>query len=215
MDSEMLQKMVIAILPVIFAITFRESVRAFLARYFGDTAAYVEGRMTFNPIKHIDPLGTIVLPMICLALGNFLFGWAKPLPININSLRNPRRDIMWLSIAGPVTNLVMAFVWAIFFRFALSIGGDFGLPLKLMSQYGIMINISLMFLTLLPILPFDGGRIVESLLPPKLSYKYSRLEPYGMWIVLALIFTGVLGHIMSPLFALALGLIQSFIQLLM
>ena len=170
--------------------------------------------MTFNPVKHIDPVGTLLLPAMCLALGNFLVGWPKPLPINMNSLRNPRRDIMWLSLAGPLTNFAMALIWAIFFKLSLNMGNSFSLPLKLMSQYGILINASLMVLTLLPILPFDGGRIVESLLPRGLAYKYSRHEPYGLIIVLILMLLGVLGAVLGPVINLILLLVQSFIQLL-
>lgn len=213
MDSSIIQAIVIGALPIILAITVHEASHAYAAKRFGDSTAYVVGRMTLNPLKHIDPFGTILLPIVCMVLGGFLFGWAKPVPVNFGALRNPKRDMIWVAAAGPASNLVMALLWAVLFKLSHYIGGDFADPLSVMSSMGIMINVSLMVLNLLPLPPLDGGRIVEGLLPRGIAYKYSQIEPYGMWILVALMVTGLLRTILWPLASLAYGIINAFMQL--
>jgi Zn-dependent protease len=153
-----------------------------------------------NPLRHIDPVGTILIPLITLFLGGILFGWAKPVPVNFNYLRNPKKDMLWVALAGPGANLAMALGWALVLKFAnMMPDSSFSLPLALMGMAGINVNIVLMVLNLLPLLPLDGGRIAVSLLPNRLAYRYSQLEPYGMVLLVVLLFSGVLGTIMWPL----------------
>ncbi|MBE9609312.1 site-2 protease family protein [Chitinilyticum piscinae] len=193
-------------IPVIFAITIHEAAHAYAARYFGDNTAYAAGRLTLNPLKHIDPVGTILLPLLLMAVGGFLFGWAKPVPVRFGNLRNPKRDMRWVAAAGPLSNYAQAFFWLLLLKLSVSMpGSDFQIPLYKMAQAGISINLSLMVLNLLPILPLDGGRILVSLLPWKQAEAFSRTEQYGFWILLGLIASGpllgvsLLGVIMNPL----------------
>lgn len=208
--EELIQKIAIYALPVLLAITLHEAAHAYAAKRFGDSTAYVLGRMTLNPLKHIDPIGTVLLPLLSLALGGILFGWAKPVPVNFGQLRKPRQHSRWVAAAGPAANFLMMIFWALLLKLALVTDTYFSVPLSLMAKAGININIVLMVLNLLPILPLDGGRIVESLLPPKLAYPFSRLEPYGIWILLALVFTGMLTPIMLPFIQLMYHLLQIF-----
>lgn len=195
-------------LPVLLAITLHEAAHGYVARHFGDPTAHLAGRITLNPFKHIDLVGTILVPAGILAIstlfggGGILFGWAKPVPVNFSRLRNPKADMLWVAAAGPFTNLVMAIGWAMVFKIASS-GPEtaYTLPMLRMAEAGILINAVLMFLNLLPIPPLDGGRIAVSLLPGKLAWQFSRLEPYGFPILLILLFTGVLGAILWPLIA--------------
>jgi len=195
-------------LPVLLAITLHEAAHGYVARHFGDPTAHLAGRITLNPFKHIDLVGTILVPAGILAVstlfggGGILFGWAKPVPVNFSRLRNPKADMLWVAAAGPFTNLVMAIGWALVFKIASS-GPEtaYTLPMLKMAEAGILINAVLMFLNLLPIPPLDGGRIAVSLLPGKLAWQFSRLEPYGFPILLILLFTGVLGAILWPLIA--------------
>lgn len=205
--TSFIQTVCVWALPVIFAITIHEAAHAYAARYFGDNTAYAEGRLTLNPLKHIDPLGTIALPLILLALGGFLFGWAKPVPVRFGNLRNPKRDMRWVAAAGPLSNFVQAILWAIFMRVAFEsgMGNDW---MYQVARAGIMINISLMVLNLLPLPPLDGGRILVSLLPWKQAEMVARVEPYGFYILIALLVTGLLGVIMSPLMAVMYGLVN-------
>ena len=207
MDS-LISALAIWALPVLLAITLHEAAHGYVARHFGDPTADQAGRITLNPLRHIDPVGTLLVPASILALsslfgaGGILFGWAKPVPVNFSRLRNPKADMLWVAAAGPFTNLLMALGWAILFRIAL-IGepGAYTLPLLKMADAGMQINAVLMVLNLLPLPPLDGGRIAVSLLPHHLAWRFARLEPYGFPILLVLLFTGVLGSILWPLIA--------------
>jgi Zn-dependent protease len=192
-------------IPVIFAITLHEAAHGYVARHFGDTTAYMLGRVSLNPVKHIDPLGTVLLPLVTLLLSGFMFGWAKPVPVNFNNLRDPKRDMLWVAAAGPGSNVAQMIVWAVVARMLTA------LPASQVSAFwvavaeaGITVNVAFAILNLFPLLPLDGGRIVMSLLPNKLSYEYSRLEPYGMVILIVLILTGALGYILTPLMSVTL-----------
>ncbi|UGA38782.1 site-2 protease family protein [Chromobacterium haemolyticum] len=207
----LIQKITIYALPVLFAITLHEAAHAYAARRFGDSTAYMMGRMTLNPLKHIDPIGTVLLPLLSVTLGGFIFGWAKPVPVNFGALRKPREHGRLVAAAGPAANLLMTLLWVLLFKLAIGMDTSYSEPLALMSQAGIGINISLMLLNLLPILPLDGGRIVESFLPPGMAWKYSKLEPYGMWVLLALIATGLLTTILRPFYGLMYGLVRALI----
>lgn len=194
-------------LPVLLAITLHEAAHGYVARYFGDPTADLAGRITLNPLRHIDPVGTILVPVGILALsalagaGGILFGWAKPVPVNFSRLRNPKADMLWVAAAGPFTNLVMAVMWSILGAQAAAIQGAYSVPLMQMADAGVQINAVLMILNLLPIPPLDGGRIAVSLLPNQLAWRFARIEPYGFPILLVLLFTGVLGGILWPLIA--------------
>jgi len=195
-------------LPVLLAITLHEAAHGYVARHFGDPTAHLAGRITLNPFKHIDPVGTVLVPIGILALstlfggGGILFGWAKPVPVDFGRLRKPKADMLWVAAAGPFMNLLMAIGWAVVFKLATSSPQTaYTLPLELMAEAGMTINAVLMFLNLLPIPPLDGGRIAVSLLPGRLAWQFARLEPYGFPILLILLFTGVLGAILWPLIA--------------
>src|SRR5215475_6825548 len=177
-------------LPVIFAITLHEAAHGYVAKYFGDTTAYVLGRVSLNPARHIDLLGTILVPLAILVLTSFggrgmLFGWAKPVPVNYHALRNPKRHMLWVAAAGPAANLAMALGWAVVGKVVAILPGTMATDFLLkVSGAGVEVNIILMLLNLIPLLPLDGGRIVASLLPPRISDSYARLEPWGFPILL-------------------------------
>lgn len=198
--AELIQTISLAAIPILFAITLHEAAHGYVARHFGDMTAYQQGRISLNPMRHIDPVGTILLPILTLMLGGILFGWAKPVPVNFAALRRPKQDMLWVAIAGPASNLLMAFGWALLFKLAWSFPESyFAEPLIGMAEWGIKINVILMVLNLLPIPPLDGGRVAVSLLPHRQSYMLSRIEPYGMFILIFLIITSVLGWILIPL----------------
>ena len=200
----LVQIIAIYALPVIFAITLHEAAHGYVARHFGDMTAYLEGRVSLNPLRHIDPFGTVALPLILLALtklfgGGIIFGWAKPVPVNFANLRHPKRDMLWVAAAGPLSNLVMAFIWALVLKLGLSMPGSyFALPLALMGAAGVFFNIIIMVLNLVPLPPLDGGRILVSLLPHRLAWRVARIEPYGFLILIVLLLTGVLGAMLWP-----------------
>jgi Zn-dependent protease len=191
-------------LPVIFAITLHEAAHGYVARHFGDSTAYMLGRVTLNPAKHIDPIGTVLVPIATLAMGGFLFGWAKPVPVNYANLRSPKRDSLWVAAAGPLANAVQVLIWALVAKVLLATVAPTGLvgPFWLaVAEAGITLNIMFALLNLLPIPPLDGSRIVASLLPDRIAYTYSRIEPYGFFILIALAATGALGKVLGPPFA--------------
>ncbi|MBK6394186.1 MAG: site-2 protease family protein [Burkholderiales bacterium] len=209
MELLSLERIALAAIPIILAITVHEAAHGYVARMFGDGTAWMLGRVTLNPLKHIDPVGTVLVPFATLWLGGFLFGWAKPVPVNFGNLRHPKRDMLWVAAAGPGSNFVMALAWAMVLGLA-SGGGPFSSAgLQYMSVVGVVINVSLMVLNLLPILPLDGGRIALSLLPRSLAIPYSNTERFGFILVIVLLVTGALGVAMRPLFGLAVTAIEA------
>ncbi len=210
MEPSIVQTIAIYALPVIFAITLHEAAHGYVAKMFGDRTAYMLGRVSLNPLRHIDPIGTILIPALTMALGGILFGWAKPVPVDYSRLRNPKGDMLWVSLAGPGANLFMALLWALLMRLAMTLPlGDYAEPLSLMGFAGVQINAVLMVLNLLPILPLDGGRVAVSLLPAHLAQRYAMLEPYGLMILVLLLFSGVLGTVIGPIINLTVSLIVS------
>jgi Zn-dependent protease len=199
--NAIIQTIAILALPLVFAITLHEAAHGYAARYFGDPTAWLAGRISLNPLHHIDPVGTILIPLGILLFsgGNFLFGYAKPVPVDFSRLRHPKKDMFWVAAAGPAANLLMACAWALAFKLSWLLPQFFSTPLARMAEMGIQINCVLMVLNLIPLPPLDGGRIAVSLLPHRLSWKFSQLEPWGFPILLVLLFTGILGAVMNPL----------------
>jgi Zn-dependent protease len=199
-----LETAVLAVVPVVLAIVLHEASHGYVARIFGDQTAWMLGRVTLNPLKHIDPIGTVAVPGILLLTGApFLFGWAKPVPVNFGNLRHPKRDMIWVAGAGPMANFVMAILWAFIAQAAAPSGPLASDGLYQMAQIGISINLVLMVLNLLPIPPLDGGRIAVGLLPTPAANALARLEPYGFIVILVLLVTGLLGNLMRPLLRVA------------
>ncbi|MEW8507754.1 MAG: site-2 protease family protein [Candidatus Thiodiazotropha sp.] len=208
----LIQKLAIFILPLIFAITVHEAAHGWMAKRLGDKTAEMLGRVTLNPIKHIDPIGTILVPLGVYVMTGFMFGWAKPVPVNWNNLRQPKRDMGLVALAGPGANLIMALIWALLvYAGALSLAHFqwLAVPLILMGVAGVLFNTILMALNLLPVPPLDGGRIVYSLLPAKQAQAYSRLEAYGLFIVLFLLVTGLLSVILGPVVGLTIMILPA------
>jgi Zn-dependent protease len=203
--------------PVVFAITLHEAAHGYVARMFGDQTAWMLGRVTLNPLKHIDPVGTVIVPAVLLLMAKlaggvpFIFGWAKPVPVNFGNLRHPKRDMIWVAAAGPGSNFVQALVWAIVLVAGASALGSEGLAE--MAKIGVNVNLVLMALNILPIPPLDGGRILAGLLPASASNALSRLEPFGLFIILALLVSGYLDDLMRPLIQLAGSLIGALLRL--
>ncbi len=204
MDS-IIQGIAIWALPVILAITLHEAAHGYVAKHFGDLTAYAQGRVSLNPMRHIDLMGTVIVPLVLFTLSKltvgtgFLFGWAKPVPVDFGNLRRPKYDMLWVAAAGPGANLFMAFLWALLMKLGLSLPeSDLSRPMILMGEAGIEINVILMVLNLLPLPPLDGGRMAVSLLPHRMAHHFARIEPYGFMILLLLLFTGMLGTIIGP-----------------
>ncbi len=197
--QSLIQTVAIGAIPVLFAITLHEAAHGYVARHFGDMTAFQQGRISLNPLRHIDPVGTILLPILTLWLGGILFGWAKPVPVNFGALRHPKQDMLWVALAGPAANLVMALFWGMWIKIALmSPESYYAEPLMEMAQLGVRINVVLMVLNLLPLPPLDGGRIAVSLLPHRFAIKLAGIEPYGMFILIGLAITPVLGWVLTP-----------------
>ena len=198
--NEIIQAVAVYALPVILAITLHEAAHAYAAKYFGDLTAYAQGRMSLNPIKHIDPLGTIVIPLALFAIsnGSFFFGYAKPVPVNYSALRNPRKQMAWVALAGPASNFVMAFGWMILGILLVMFGVSEQFPHKV-AHAGLVANLLFFALNMLPIPPLDGGRIMTSMLPPRYAFKFARIEPYGFFILIGLMLLGVLSYLILPL----------------
>jgi Zn-dependent protease len=195
-----IQTLAISALPVIFAITLHEAAHGYVAKHFGDLTAAQQGRISLNPLRHIDLLGTIVVPALTLFLGGVFFGWAKPVPVDFSRLRKPKQDMFWVALAGPAANLVMALGWALLFKIGHALPANaYSLPLARMADAGIEWNVILMVLNLLPLPPLDGGRIAVSLLPPRAAWQFARIEPWGLPILLLLMFTGILGGVIGPI----------------
>ncbi len=191
----------IAILPLLFGITLHEVAHGWVAKRLGDKTALMMGRLTLNPLKHIDPLGTIIVPGLMMLAGGAIFGWAKPVPVTWQNLKNPKRDMALVALAGPLANLGMAFLWALIARVGVMLSAVSpwaSVPMMLMGKVGIVLNLVLMVLNLLPLPPLDGGRVMTSLLPGPLSYRFSRIEPYGFFILIALLMSGLLWKLMGP-----------------
>jgi Zn-dependent protease len=214
--NDIIQSIALYAIPVIFAITLHEAAHGYVARMFGDPTAYQMGRVSLNPLRHIDLIGTLLVPLAILLAYKFLgtpgilFGWAKPVPVNFSRLRRPKQDMLWVAAAGPISNLVQAICWGIFLKLIYQGGGNenfwFG-----MAVIGVQINLILMALNLLPLLPLDGGRMLYSLLPQRLADYYARIEPYGLVVVLLLLFSGALWVLLRPIFALGSRVVGWFL----
>jgi Zn-dependent protease len=209
--DQLIQTIALAAIPVLFAITLHEAAHGYVARHFGDMTAHQAGRISLNPMRHIDPFGTVILPLLTLWMGGILFGWAKPVPVNFAALRHPKKDMLWVAIAGPASNLVMAMAWALLYKMGLLFPENyFADPMLGMAMWGIKINVVLMVLNLLPLPPLDGGRVAVSLLPHRQAFQLAKIEPYGMFILIFLAITPVLSLILSPL----IGLVYKLLSLL-
>ncbi len=209
-----LQLVAVSIIPVLFAITLHEVAHGWVAMRLGDPTAKMLGRLTLNPIRHIDPIGTVLLPLIFIITLGFAIGYAKPVPITEANLRNPRRDMAWVALAGPASNLLMAILWMVIGSLGFTIlnsGWEGARFLIYSGAIGALVNILLMVLNLLPIPPLDGSRVVSSFLPGPMAWRYNQLEPYGLFIVMALIFTGVWGKVFMPVIGAIYSLLASVI----
>ena len=212
--ANLIQTVTLYALPVLFAITIHEAAHGYAARHFGDNTAYVQGRITLNPLKHIDPVGTILMPLMLYfaTSGAFLFGYAKPIPVNFGALRNPKRDMVWVALAGPASNFAQAIFWALMLVALAATGLDEPFFLK-MAQAGILVNLVMWAFNLFPLPPLDGGRILVGLLPWKQAQLVSRLEPWGFFIVMGLVLAGVVGALwLRPLMTLGYAVINTLIS---
>jgi Zn-dependent protease len=214
--EELIRTITVYAIPVLFAITLHEAAHGYVAKRFGDATAFIAGRVSLNPLKHIDPIGTVIVPLAILLVAKlaggpgFLFGWAKPVPVSFGNLRNPKRDMVWVAGAGPAANLVMAIGWALFLRLqgTLGIQEEFFVE---MAHAGVIVNLGLMALNLLPVPPLDGGRIAVGLLPYSIGVYLARLEPYGMFVVLFLLATNTLGFFLLPFYKFGIAVVEFFV----
>jgi Zn-dependent protease len=218
MYLSIIQNITVWVIPVLFAITFHELAHAYVAHRLGDPTAKMLGRLSLNPIKHIDPFGTVLVPLTLGILSNFtmMFGWAKPVPVSHQNFKNQRRALSLVAIAGPMMNLLMALFWAAVLKLSLMLNVEQNALAKFLffsARAGIIINIILFALNLLPIPPLDGSKVVSNLLPPKWSYHYDKLEPYGFFIIILLLITNLLGQILMPLYQMTLNLLLTLFNL--
>ncbi len=205
MDLTIIQNIAIWALPVLFAITLHEVAHGWVASFFGDQTARLSGRLTINPIKHIDLVGTIIVPLVMLMAGGFIFGWAKPVPVDPRNLRHPRYNMAVVAAAGPLANLLMAVFWGGIIKLGIYLPQWFGVPMMYMGEAGIRINLVLGVLNCLPIPPLDGGRVLYNLLPGRMGWNMSRIEPYGFLIVVLLLISGILSYLIMPVMSLLNG----------
>jgi Zn-dependent protease len=218
--DNLIQTVLIYALPVLFAITVHEAAHGYVARHFGDNTAYMLGRVTLNPIKHIDPIGTILMPIVLYfaTSGAFLFGYAKPVPVNFSQLRHPKRDMVWVALAGPVSNFIQAILWAVLFTLLVGAGLNERFFLD-MAKAGVLVNLVMWAFNLFPLPPLDGGRVLMGLLPPRQAYAFSRIEPWGFFIVMGLVLAGIVSSLwLSPLMAIGykiLGVLVSPLNFLL
>ncbi|HPE01086.1 MAG TPA: site-2 protease family protein [Burkholderiaceae bacterium] len=214
--EDLIQTIAVYAIPVLLAITLHEAAHGYVARMFGDSTAWMLGRVTLNPLKHVDPVGTVLVPGVILltsalaGAGGMLFGWAKPVPVNFANLRHPKRDMIWVAAAGPGSNLLQAILWALLLKLMLVAGVEERF-VYLVAQAGISVNLVLMALNLLPLPPLDGGRILVGLLPPGPSQALARVEPYGFFILIALLVTGTLGVFLRPFLAVGDAIVRVFL----
>lgn len=202
-DLTLIQKIAMWALPLIFAITLHEVAHGYVAYLLGDYTAKLSGRLSLNPIKHIDLIGTIVVPLLMMTVSSFIFGWAKPVPVDPRNFKHMRRDLAMVALAGPLSNLLMAVIWGLIAKIGMMLrmsGNDWlGVPLIYMGGAGIMLNVVLGVLNLIPIPPLDGGKLLEAMLPKRVAYKVSLIEPYGFFILILLMLSGLLFTIMAPI----------------
>ena len=211
--SDLIQTVLVYALPVLFAITLHEAAHGYAARFFGDNTAAMLGRITLNPMRHIDPMGTLLMPLLLYfaTSGAFLFGYAKPVPVNFGHLRNPKRDMIWVALAGPAANFVQAMLWAVLLVLLAGSGVTERFFLE-MARAGVLTNLVMWAFNLFPLPPLDGGRILVGLLPRSLAYQVSRLEPWGFFIVMGLVIAGVVGSLwLRPLMGVGYALIETLI----
>lgn len=209
-EFSLIEKIAIWALPVLFAVTLHEVAHGWVARALGDNTAAAAGRLSLNPIRHVDPVGTLLVPGLLLVMGGFIFGWAKPVPVNFGRLNRPKRDMIAVAAAGPGANLLMALAWGLVFKLVAGggqVSGGIAEGVAYMALAGILINLILMVLNLLPVPPLDGSRVVAGLLPNDAARQYMKLEPYGLIILLVLLATGLLGFILGP----PLGATKAFV----
>lgn len=210
-ELSLFQRLAVWVLPVLFAITVHETAHGWMASRLGDPTARMLGRLTLNPLRHIDPIGTVLVPAVMYLTAGFLFGWAKPVPVTWENLKHPKRDMAWVAAAGPLANLLMAVLWALVARVGLMLDPTTS-PIAMFVLYlgiaGIFVNAILMVLNLFPLPPLDGSRVVSALLPGPLAWKYNQLEPWGLLILIAMMVSGVLGYLLWPLIMFTMGMLE-------